>query len=98
MTEREEIIRVANLSKLAFDDASLDTFAKEFNSIVEFVEHLEEVDTTGVKPTYHGNDLINMFREDEVIRGTEREAFLKNTKTSQDGFVKVPAIIESEEA
>lgn len=98
MTERDEIIRVANLAKLAFDDVNLDAFAAEFGSIIELVEHLQEVDTTGVEPTYHGNQLINVFREDEVIRGTHRDAFLANAKTVQDGFVKVPAIIESEEA
>lgn len=97
MTEREEIIRVANLSKLAFEETALDAFAREFSSIIELVEHLQEVDTTGVEPTYHGNPLINVFREDKVIRGTEREAFLANAKTTADGFIKVPAIIESEE-
>lgn len=98
MTQRDEIIRVANLSKLSFEEDRLDSFAEEFSSIIELVEHLQEVDTTGVEPTYHGNDLINVFREDKVVRGTEREAFLSNAKTTQDGFVKVPAIIESEEA
>ncbi|MBS4460957.1 MULTISPECIES: Asp-tRNA(Asn)/Glu-tRNA(Gln) amidotransferase subunit GatC [unclassified Facklamia] len=98
MTERDEILRVANLAKLTFDEANLDAFASEFGSIIELVEHLQEVDTTGVEPTYHGNDLINIFREDKVIRGTQREDFLANAKTTQDGFIKVPAIIESEEA
>lgn len=98
MMERDEIIRVANLAKLSFEDEKLDTFAKEFGSIVELVEHLQDVDTTGIEPTYHGNQLINVFREDIVVRGTEREAFLANSKTTQDGFIKVPAIIESEEA
>lgn len=97
MTSKEEVTRVAKLAKLEFDAESLTTFATEFTSIIELVEKLQEVDTQGVEPTYHGNDLTNVLREDIVVRGTQREAFLENVKTSQDGFIKVPAIIESEE-
>lgn len=98
MTQRDEIIRVANLAKLAFDEDKIDDFAKEFGSIIQLVEHLQEVDTTGIDPTYHGNQLINVFREDKVYQETQRQAFLDNTKTTKDGFIQVPAIIESEEA
>lgn len=98
MTERDEIIRVAKLAKLEFSQATLDDFANEFGAIIELVEHLQEVDTTGVEPTYHGNALINVFREDKIHRDTQREAFLANAKTTKDGFIQVPAIIESEEA
>lgn len=97
MTSKEEVTRVAKLAKLEFDAESLTTFATEFTSIIELVEKLQEVDTTGIEPTYHGNELTNVLREDIVMRGTQREAFLENVKTSQDGFIKVPAIIESEE-
>ena len=97
MTKRDEILRVSKLAMLQFDDQKLDAFAQEFTSIIELVEHLQEVDTSGVEPTYHGNSLVNVFREDVVVRGTVREDFLANAPTAEDGFIKVPAIIESEE-
>ncbi|MCW6652329.1 Asp-tRNA(Asn)/Glu-tRNA(Gln) amidotransferase subunit GatC [Aerococcaceae bacterium NML191292] len=98
MITRDDIQHVAKLAKLQFKDETLDAFTAEFNSIIELVEHLEEVDTTGVEPTYHGNQLLNVFREDVAQPGVERELLLANAKTTKDGFIQVPAIIESEEA
>lgn len=98
MTERDEILRVANLAKLAFEPEHLDAFAEEFSSIITLVEDLQEVDTTGVEPTYHGNANLNVFRDDVTHLETKREDFLENVKTSKDGYIQVPAIIESEGA
>ena len=86
------------MAKLSFDDSKIDAFTEEFNAIIDFVEQLEQVDTQGVAPTYHGNQLINVFREDKAQAGVERELLLANVKTSKDGFIQVPAIMESEEA
>lgn len=98
MIKREDIQHVAKLAKLEFEAASLEGFTEEFNAIIELVEHLNEVDTDGVEPTYHGNDLINVFRSDEAQVGVNRDLMMTNVKTSQDGFIKVPAIMEGGEA
>ncbi|MDO4432293.1 MAG: Asp-tRNA(Asn)/Glu-tRNA(Gln) amidotransferase subunit GatC [Aerococcaceae bacterium] len=98
MITRNDIQHVAKLAKLKFEEHALDQFTEEFNAIMELVEHLEEVDTTGVEPTYHGNQLVNVFRQDKAQVGVERERLLANAKTTKDGFIQVPAIMESEEA
>ena len=97
MVQPADIKHVAKLAKLSFDDSKIDAFTEEFNAIIDFVEQLEQGDTQGVAPTYHGN-LINGFREDKAQAGVERELLLANVKTSKDGFIQVPAIMESEEA
>lgn len=98
MITRDNVKHVAKLAKLEFAEAELDRFTDEFNKIIGLFEHLEEVDTTGVKPTYHGNDLINVYREDIPTQGVNRDALLANTKTSKDGFIQVPAIMDGGEA
>ena len=95
MITREDIQHVAKLAKLKFHESELDTFTEEFNAIIELVEHLKEVDTAGVEPTYHGNQLVNVFREDKVQMGVSRDALLANAKTTKDGYIQVPAIMES---
>lgn len=93
---KEEVARVASLAKLRFTDTEIDAFADGFNDIIEFVEHLQEVDTEDVKPTYHGNDLFNVFREDVAVRDNKMHAYLANAPTVHETFIQVPAIIESE--
>lgn len=97
MFTEQEVARVASLAKLKFSKEHLASFAEGFNQIIEFVDHLQEVDTSEVAPTYHGNQLVNVFREDIAVKNDKKEAFLANAPTAQDGFVQVPAIIESEE-
>ena len=98
MVQPADIKHVAKLAKLEISADKIDGFTEEFNTIINFVEQLSEVDTEGVTPTYHGNDLINVFREDVPSQGVERDLLLTNVKTTKDGFIQVPAIMESEEA
>lgn len=98
MINQDDVQHVAVLAKLHFTPAEFERFSIVFQNIVEYVEQLSEVDTEGVKPTYHGNDLLNIYREDVVIDSHHQAALLANAPESQDGFIKVPAMIESEEA
>lgn len=98
MVKPNDIRHVAKLAKLQLEEVKIDAFTTEFNAIIDFVEQLSEVDTTGVEPTYHGNRLVNVYREDIAVEGVERTALLQNVKTAKDGFIQVPAMLESEEA
>ncbi|WP_124058542.1 Asp-tRNA(Asn)/Glu-tRNA(Gln) amidotransferase subunit GatC [Vaginisenegalia massiliensis] len=98
MINQNDIKHVAKLAKLQFQDSELEKFTSEFNQIISLVEHLTEVDTQGIEPTYHGNDLMNVYRQDQAQLTADRQAMLANAQTMQDGFIKVPAILESEEA
>ncbi|UUX33825.1 Asp-tRNA(Asn)/Glu-tRNA(Gln) amidotransferase subunit GatC [Fundicoccus culcitae] len=96
MFTKEEVARVASLAKLKFSDEEIEGFAERFNEILVFVEHLQEVDTEGIEPTYHGNELINVFREDVAIKSNMQQGFLNNAPTTHETYIQVPAIIESE--
>ena len=93
----QEVAHVASLAKLAFAPEELAKFTGQMDAIIKMVEQLQEVDTEGVKPTYHGNQLINVLREDKAIERNKTEELLKNAPLSEGGFIQVPAILESGE-
>ena len=95
---RLDVEHVAKLAKLHFNTDEFDAFTKDFQDIVSMVNILGEVDTTNVLPTYHGNDIVNAFREDVAIDSHHQASLLANAPSSEYVYIQVPVIIESEEA
>lgn len=91
---KKEVEHVANLSRLILSDNEIETYTEQLNSILHFIEKLNEIDTSEIKPTSHALDLINAFREDEVRESMPLDRALKNAPDSMDGQFKVPAVIE----
>ena len=94
----EQVKHVANLSKLSFSDDELQEFTVQLGNIIDMVETLEEVDTEGVPFTSNVTDLINVMREDTPAEGWNRDELMQNVPESEDGFIKVPAIMDNGEA
>ena len=97
MLSKDQVQHVAKLAKLSFTDEELGKFTDEFSRIIEMVEQLQEIDTEGVKPTYHGNQLNNVLREDNAILRNKTKELLNNAPLAEGGYIKVPAILESGE-
>lgn len=96
--EESKVRHVAKLAKLSFADHEILHFTEQMSDIIDMVEQLKEVDTTGVEVTTHGYSLVNVLREDVPVKGTDRDLLMRNVKTSEDGFIQVPAIMgEGEE-
>ncbi len=91
---KKEVEYVANLGRLNLLENELDTYTGQLNSILNFVEKLNEIDTSNVKPTSHALDITNAFREDKVHESISNEKALLNAPDSIDGQFKVPAVIE----
>jgi aspartyl-tRNA(Asn)/glutamyl-tRNA(Gln) amidotransferase subunit C len=90
----DEVAKVALLARLRLSPAELETFTGQLNSIVEFVTHLQELDTTNVEPLAHGVEVRNVFRDDVRGPSLPREAALANApKRNVDSFL-VPAVLE----
>jgi len=94
----EQVKHVAKLAKLSFSDDELHEFTSQLGKIIEMVETLEEVDTTGVPFTSNVAETINVMREDVTTGGWDRDELMKNVPESEEGFIKVPAIIDNGEA
>ncbi len=90
---RDEVMHVANLARLDMDEASIDKFADQIGTILEYVDVLKRVDTQGVTPTSHAISLTNVFREDREKKTLERDKALANAPQKEDGNFVVPKVI-----
>ncbi len=90
----DDVAKVALLARLRVSPEELATFTGQLNSIVDYVAHLQEVDTEGVEPLAHGIDVRNVFRDDARGEPLSREDALANApKRNATGFL-VPAVLE----
>ena len=91
---REEVLHVAGLAKLALTDSDADMFTNHLEKILDVVDTLAEVDTTGVKPTYSVTDMDTVLREDVAVRSGQSGDLLEAAPEAQDTLIKVPAILD----
>ncbi|MBP3952552.1 Asp-tRNA(Asn)/Glu-tRNA(Gln) amidotransferase subunit GatC [Bacillus suaedae] len=90
----EQVKHVANLARLAITEEEATMFTQQLDAIISFAEQLNELDTTGVKPTTHVLDMKNVLREDKPDKGLPIEDVLKNAPDHEDGQIRVPSILE----
>lgn len=90
---KEEVIHVANLAHLQMDENSIDKFAEQMGTILEYFDTLNQVDTKGVKPTFHTISLTNAFRGDEEHQHLDNEKALANAPEKDEGCFLVPKVI-----
>jgi aspartyl-tRNA(Asn)/glutamyl-tRNA(Gln) amidotransferase subunit C len=92
----EEVKRIAKLAKFKVEDKDVVHFTEEFGNILNMIEELQEVDTTDVAPMFWAVDFENVMREDKVVKTQTRDELFINAKTTQDGFIEVPSIIDTD--
>lgn len=86
--------KLANLARLQFDNTEKSAIKNDLQRMIQFVEKLNELDTTGVSPLLHMSDNINALREDEIKGSISREEGLKNAAKKDGQFFKVPKVIK----
>jgi len=94
MIAREDVEHVAELARLALTAAEKDQFSAQLNSILTYIEKLNELDTRDVEPTSHVLSMSNVFRDDDVRPSLDRTEVLRNAPEESHFFFKVPRIIE----
>ena len=90
---KEEVLKIAKLSKLSFEEAEIEKFQVELNDILKYIDMLNEVDTSEVQPLVHINDVVNNFREKEEKASIEIEKVLLNAPESAENAIVVPKVI-----
>lgn len=90
------IDKLALLSRLKFNDEEKKEIRNDLQRMISFVEKLNELDTTGIKPLIHLSDEINSLREDEVKGQISREEAFKNAPVHDGQFFKVPKVIRKQ--
>ena len=93
ITDRE-VLYVAALAHLELTPAEVERFTSQLNGILEYMDQLNELDTSGVEPTSHVLPLSNVLRDDEVDGSLSLDEVMANApQQDRDHFV-VPKIIE----
>lgn len=92
----EMVDRIAHLARLQFNEEEKAELKVDLERMIEFVEKLKEVDTTGVEPLLHITDAINVLREDEVKQTITKQEALLNVPLTDGNFIKVPKVIKKE--
>lgn len=90
---RDDILKLAKLSKLDLTEEQVERFQAELQAIVGYVEQLQNVDVSGLKPTNQVTGLVNVTREDEIKDYASPEALLKNAPAQENGQIKVKRMI-----
>ena len=91
----KDVEYIADLARLKFSKEELENFTKQLNQILEYMDKLNELDTSNVEPLSHPVEGTNVFRDDKVEESISREEALKNAPDSDDVFFKVPKVIEA---
>ena len=92
--KKSEIAYISSLSKLKMEDAEMDNYTRQISEILEMIQQLEKVDTHDIEPMAHPLNMKQRLRLDLVTEENHRELYQKNAVEFEEGFYKVPKVIE----
>ena len=92
--KKSDINHICDLSKLRIDENEISIFTKQISEILNMINELEEADTNNIKPMAHPMNMSQRLRKDEAILNNDRDLFQENAIDSEDGFYKVPKVID----
>ena len=88
------IKHISKLSRISVDDAKANKLAGDLNSIFDFIEKLNELNTDNVEPLTSVAETILKLRADEVKSKNIRDQILKNSPEENEDFFVVPRVVE----
>ncbi len=91
---KKDVHYVANLARLILTDEEAEDLKEDLNSILGYMETLNELDTSNVEPLEHVNDLPMILRKDEAKEPLSHEDALKNAPDADSDYFRVPKVIE----
>jgi aspartyl-tRNA(Asn)/glutamyl-tRNA(Gln) amidotransferase subunit C len=91
---QETVQYVAALAKLPVSEEETQKIASDLDRILDYIETMNELDTEGIEPMSHVLPVQNVFREDVVTNGDDRERILENAPKQKNGSFAVPKTVE----
>ena len=89
-----DVRHLAQLSNLQLSDDEITSLQTDLANILDYIDQLNEIDTSGVEPTYQVTGLENVWRDDVVDRSAvTREDLLALTQDQADNSIKVPQVL-----
>ena len=90
----ETIEYVGILAKLELSDEEKEQAKKDMETMLDYIDTLNELDTEGVEPLSHSFPIKNVMREDEIQPSVDRNVILENAPRKKDGCFMVPRTVE----
>ena len=91
---KEDVLYVAHLARLSLSGEEAENLKKDMNSILGYMETLNELDTDGVEPLEHVTEQPAILRKDEAGEPIPHEDALKNAPDADSDYFRVPRVIE----
>ena len=91
---KEDIEHIADVAMLYLNEEKKEHYTEELNVVLNQIAKLGELDTKDVEPTVHILPLKNVWREDKIEPSLDSEQVFMNTENGEEGFFRVPKIIE----
>ena len=92
--DKNQVKKVAKLSRISLDDSKLESLSKDLDSILNFVEQLNKVETKKTEPLTSIVDKTLEPRNDKVYYGKIKDQILKNSPDKNEEFFIVPKVVE----
>jgi aspartyl-tRNA(Asn)/glutamyl-tRNA(Gln) amidotransferase subunit C len=92
--DRKMVRRIARLARIKVSEEDVPRLESELNSILKWIEMLNEVDTSNVEPLTSVVKMQMKMREDVVTAGKDPDAVIVNAPRTDDSFYVVPKVVE----
>ncbi len=92
--DKELVTYLETLGRIALSEEQRAETEKDLQSILDYIDTLNELDTDGVEPASHSFPVANVVREDEVTNTARAEEILQNAPDSREGCFAVPKTVE----
>lgn len=92
MISIKDVEHVAKLARLELTEDEKELYTKQLGDVLKYVDQMNEVDTSSVKPMTQVIDFVNVMRDDKVVYENTKEELMANAPEAEDGFFKVPKI------
>ncbi len=88
----KDVEHVAKLARLELTEDEKELYTKQLGDVLKYVDQMNEIDTSNVKPMTQVIDFVNVMREDKVEYEHTKEELMANAPDEENGFFKVPKI------
>ena len=89
-----DLDHIAKLARINLTDSEKETFLPQLESVLEYLDVLNQVDTSNIEPTYQVNQKSNVLRSDIVADSLTQEESLSTAHQTQDGYFVVTNTIK----
>jgi aspartyl-tRNA(Asn)/glutamyl-tRNA(Gln) amidotransferase subunit C len=92
--DHDQVRRLARLARIALQPGESAAVTERLNRVLAMVEAMRRVDTAGVEPMAHAQDLTQPLRADSVTEASQRDLYQTLAPAAEDGLYLVPKVIE----